>query len=47
MAYILEGIRNGFRIGFNYSSGTCKSSANNMASAEANPEPVDNYLHDD
>ena len=44
MAYILEGIRNGFRIGFNYSSGTCKSSANNMASAEANPEPVDNYL---
>ena len=44
MAYILEGIRNGFRIGFNYSSCTCKSSANNMASAEANPEPVDNYL---
>lgn len=42
--YILEGIRNGFHIGFNYKHCTCKSTLNNMASADTNQEPVENYL---
>jgi len=40
--YIVEGIRYGFRIGFNYSS--CVSSPRNMASAMKNPEVIREYL---
>ena len=41
--YIVEGIRYGFRIGFNYSS-SCVSSPRNMASAMKNPEVIREYL---
>lgn len=41
--YIVEGIRYGFRIGFNYSS-SCVSTPRNMASAMKNPEVIREYL---
>ena len=44
VGFILQGITQGFRIGFDGSKGQAKSAARNMASALANPGPVDAYL---
>ena len=44
--FIVEGIRNGIRIGFNYRH-QCRSSLSNMASAQAHPEAVRKYLEEE
>ena len=41
--YILQGLIHGFHIGFNRNH-PCKSATENMRSALANPQPVDEYL---
>ena len=41
--YIVEGIRDGFRVGFNYEVGL-RSSPTNVASAREHPEVVQDYL---
>ena len=43
-SYLLGGMREGFRIGFNYSQCECKSAKRNMLSARQNPEVVSEYL---
>ncbi len=45
--YILSGLQQGFRIGFDRRVVVTKSAATNMLSAIKNPEPVINYLHDE
>ena len=42
--YIVEGIRDGFRIGFDYSSLSCSSVSHNMLSAKQHPQPIRDYL---
>ena len=42
--YIVDGIRHGFRIGFQHGRKTSKSAVGNMASAVQHPEPVADYL---
>ena len=42
--YLLKGLREGFRIGFDYQRGGCKSAKSNMLSARQNPHVVDEYL---
>ena len=42
--YLLQGIREGFRIGFNYQECVCKPAAGNMKSASENPGVVEEYL---
>lgn len=42
--YLLKGMREGFRVGFGYSSHTCTRSKTNMTSATKNPKVVDEYL---
>ena len=37
----LEGMQQGFQIGFDYSNHSCSSSPRNMMSALAHPEPID------
>ena len=51
VAYITSGIRNGFRIGYNYGAGSpgdvnCRI-ANNMQSARTNPKPIDDYIKEE
>ena len=41
--YIVKGIKEGFRIGFDYSQ-KCQASKRNMSSAEEKAEVVHNYL---
>ena len=41
--YIVDGIRHGFRIGFDYSSRSCSSASRNM-SAKQHPQPIRDYL---
>ena len=41
--YLLEGIRQGFHIGFRHDQ-ECKKAKSNMKSAVGNPEVVDQYL---
>lgn len=43
-SYLLRGMTEGFRIGFQYQSSKCISSKANMLSATQNPEVVDKYL---
>lgn len=43
-SYILDGIKNGFRIGFQYVSHSCRSSTQNMASALEHPHIIGDYL---
>ena len=43
-AVILDGIKNGFRVGFNYHSVKLKSRHKNFKSAEDHPSVVDSYL---
>ena len=42
--FLVNGIREGFRIGYNYSGHSCKSSSRNMVSARQHPEPIQRYL---
>ena len=42
--YILNGIRNGFRIGFDYQHHQCKSASVNLSSALTNARVVQEYL---
>lgn len=42
--FITEGIRQGFRIGFDYRSHKCRRAKRNMRSAEEHPEVVRKYL---
>lgn len=42
--YILQGIRDGFRVGFEYSCHACKQLHGNMLSTIENPEVVEDYL---
>ena len=47
MAYIVEGLRDGFRIGFNYGSNTCTPATGNAPSAFQHPEVIDEYLQEE
>ena len=38
--YLVRGIRDGFRIDFNYREHTCSSAHSNLPSVQANPEVV-------
>ena len=42
--YVVDGTRTYFRVGFDYSSHTCKKAARNMRSALEKPEVVRDYL---
>ena len=42
--YLLDGIKEGFRIGFDYTSHSCTSASKNMRSAYEHPEPIDRYI---
>ena len=43
-SYVLQGIAQGFRIGFNYNAIATRSATSNMPSAYANPQPVSDYM---
>ena len=40
----MEGIRDGFCIGFDYSSRSCSSASRNMLSAKQHPQPIQYYM---
>ena len=42
--YVVQGIQNGFRIGFDYRSARMKKVSSNMRSALEHPEVVQDYL---
>ncbi len=42
--YLVQGIRDGFRIGFDYANHSCKRASRNMSSALERPEVVRDYL---
>ena len=42
--FLVDGMRNGFRIGYDYGTQSCKSCAGNMVSARQHPEQVRKYL---
>ena len=42
--YVVSGLKNGFRIGFDHITSKLTSSQNNMLSAKENPHVVDEYL---
>ena len=42
--YLLRGIREGFRIGYNHRGHTCRPASKNMLSARQNPQVVEEYL---
>ena len=44
VSYLLEGIKCGFRIGFDYNNHVCRSAKRNMLSATQNPAVVEKYL---
>lgn len=43
-SYLLNGLRNGFCIGYNYNSNTCQPCRQNMYSAALHPHVVEEYL---
>ena len=45
--YILSGIQEGFRVGFDYSKASCKPTKCNLLSAETNPDVVSAYLQEE
>ena len=47
VAYIVEGLRDGFRIGFNYAGHTCNPAKRNMLSASQHPAVIDEYLREE
>ena len=42
--YILDGLANGFRVGFDHTPTACRQSRRNMSSAMANIKIVDSYM---
>ena len=42
--FLVDGMRNGFRIGYDHKTHSCKSCAGNMVSARQHPEQVRKYL---
>ena len=42
--YIIRGLREGFRVGFNYESSQLRAKGCNLISASEHPEVVDDYL---
>ena len=44
VGYILEGIQNGFRVGFDYKGQPTKSTYTNLPTARDHPEIISNYL---
>ncbi len=47
VSYIVEGLKNGFRIGFGYGVQACKSATRNMLSAYQHPHVVEEYLDEE
>ena len=47
VAYIVGGLRDGFRVGFNRASHACVSAKHNMLSAAQHPEVIDAYLEEE
>ena len=45
VTYVLDGLQNGFRVGFNPASVSLKSATHNMPSASLQPLVIDDYLH--
>ena len=45
LTYVLDGLQNGFHVGFNTASVSLKSVAQNMSSASLQPSVIDDYLH--
>ena len=43
-AYLVRGLRDGFRIGFGYGSARCRSAVSNMQSAGERPSMIDTFL---
>ena len=43
-AFIIRGIQNGFRIGFDYSSNSCTGVGRNMISARFHPQQIQEYI---
>ena len=43
-SFLLRGLEQGFRIGFNYSAHRCGRTRRNMLSARQHPEPIESYL---
>ena len=44
VGYLVQGLREGFRIGFRHGLSTCRSAAANMQSAEIRPEVISGFL---
>ena len=47
VAFIVDGLRYGFRIGFGYTSCSCRSAQRNMLSAYQHPEVIEEYLEEE
>ena len=45
VTYVLDGLQNGFRVGFNPASVSLKSATQNMPSASLQPSVIDDYLN--
>ena len=45
VTYVLDGLQNGFRVGFNPASVPLKSATQNMPSASLQPSVIDDYLY--
>ena len=45
VTYVLDGLQNGFRVGFNPASVSLKSATQNMPSASLQPSVIDDYLY--
>ncbi len=42
--FLVQGLREGFRIGFRHGSASCHSAASNMQSADVQPEVIKDFL---
>ena len=45
VTYVLDGLQNGFPVGFNPASVSLKSATQNMPSASLQPSVIDDYLY--
>ena len=45
--FLLDGIRRGFQIGFDYSCHSCTRARRNMKSASVHPEHIDRYIKEE
>ncbi len=43
-AYLVEGLRHGFRTGYSYGSAKCVSAVSNMSSASGRPSMIDEFI---